>query len=40
MYPKDELMVCDVNISDPKFIEDAIEFFKETIDEFRKIYRK
>jgi oligoendopeptidase F len=40
MYPSDELKVCDVDVNNPEFIEDAIEFFKETIDEFRKIYRK
>ncbi len=40
MHPADELLVCDVDISNPKFIEDAIEFFKEMIEEFREIYRK
>ena len=40
MYPEDELLVCDVNIQSPKFIEDAILMFKNTIQEFREIYRK
>ena len=40
MYPKDELLVCDVDINNSEFIEDAIKFFKDTIEEFRKIYRK
>ena len=40
MYPQDELMVAGVDISNPKFIEDAISFFKETIEEFKKNYRK
>ena len=40
MYPKDELLVCDIDIHDSKFIMDAIDFFKKTIEEFRKIYRK
>ncbi len=36
MYPQEELLVCDVDVSNPKFIEDAMEFFKETIKEFRE----
>ena len=40
MDPSDELLVCDVDVKDPKFIEDAIKFFQETIDNFREIYRK
>lgn len=40
MYPSEELLVCDVDITSPKFIEDAVLMFKDTIDEFRKIYRK
>ncbi len=40
MYPSDELKLSDVDISNKKFIEDAISFFKETIDEFRRTYRK
>ena len=40
MYPANELKVCDVDINSKEFIEDAIKFFKETIEEFRKIYRK
>ena len=40
MYPRDELLVTDVDVNSPDFIEDAIDFFKETIEEFRKIYRK
>ena len=40
MYPEDELLVTDVDVNSPEFIEDAINFFKETIEEFRKIYRK
>ena len=40
MYPSDELLVCDVDIKSPKFIEDAILMFKETIKEFREISRK
>ena len=40
MYPKDELLVCDVDINNSDYIEDAIKFFKDTIEEFRKIYRK
>ena len=40
MYPNEELLVCDVDIASPKFIEDAIIMFKDTIEEFREIYRK
>ena len=40
MDPSDELLVCDVDVKDSKFIEDAVVFFKETIEEFREIYRK
>ena len=40
MYPSDELMVCDVDVKKPEFIEDAIKFFSNTTEEFRKIYRK
>jgi len=40
MYPGDELLVCGVDIKNPSFIEDAVSMFKETIDEFREIYRK
>ena len=40
MYPRDELLVTDVDVNSPDFIEDAIDFFKETNEEFRKIYRK
>ena len=40
MDPADELLVCDVDIKNPKFIEDAIMMFKEAIEEFQEIYRK
>ena len=40
MYPSDELMVCSVDVTKSEFIIEAINFFKETIAEFRKIYRK
>ena len=40
MYPSEELKVCDVDINSKEFIEDAINMFKDTIEEFRKIYRK
>ncbi len=40
MYPSDELLVCDVDIKNPLFIEEAITMFKETIQEFQDIYRK
>ena len=40
MYPRDELLVTDVDVNSPDFIEDAIDFFKETIEEFKNIYRK
>ena len=40
MYPSEELLVCDVDISNPKFIDDAANLFEETIKEFREIYRK
>ncbi len=40
MFPASELKVCDVDISNPKFIEDAIEMFRNIIKEFREIYRK
>ena len=40
MFPADELMVAGVDISSPKFIEEAIAMFKETIEEFKEIYRK
>jgi len=40
MYPSEELLVCDVDITSPKFIEDALKMFKETIEELREIYRK
>ena len=40
MYPSDELKVCDVDINSNEFIEDAINMFKDTIEKFRKIYRK
>ena len=40
MYPSEELMVCDVDVTKPDFINDAIKFFKDTINEFREIYRK
>ncbi len=40
MDPKDELMVCGVDIEKQDFIIDAINFFKGTIEEFKKIYRK
>ncbi len=40
MDPADELLVCDVDIKNPKFIEDAISMFKDIVTEFREIYRK
>lgn len=40
MDPADELLVCDVDIKNPQFIEDAIMMFKEAIEEFQEIYRK
>ena len=40
MYPSDELLVCDVDIKNPQFIEEAISMFDETIKEFQNIYRK
>ena len=40
MYPSDELKVCGVDVTKPDFILDAIDYFKDTIKEFRKIYRK
>ncbi len=40
MFPADELKVAGVDISSPKFIEEAIAMFKETIEEFKEIYRK
>lgn len=40
MYPYEELLVCNVDISNSLFIEDAIKMFKDTILEFRNIYRK
>ena len=40
MYPSDELKICDVDINSQGFIEDAINMFKDTIEDFRKIYRK
>lgn len=40
MYPSEELKIAGVDISSPEFIEEAISMFKETISEFREIYRK
>ena len=40
MYPSEELKIAGVDISSPEFIEEAIFMFKETISEFREIYRK
>ena len=40
MYPADELLVCDVDITSPKFIEEAILMFSKTILEFKEVYRK
>ncbi|MBQ8891568.1 MAG: oligoendopeptidase F [Bacilli bacterium] len=40
MYPSEELKVCDVDVSKSDFIKDAIKTFQDTIEEFRKIYRK
>ena len=40
MYPALELLVCDVDITSPKFIEEAISMFKDVIMEFREVYRK
>ncbi len=36
MYPSEELLIADVDVNNPKFIDDAMEFFKETIKEFRE----
>ena len=40
MYPSEELKIAGIDISSPEFIEEAISMFKETISEFREIYRK
>lgn len=40
MFPCDELLVCGVDVTKSDFIENAIDFFKDTITEFRNIYRK
>ena len=40
MYPSEELKTAGVDILSPEFIEEAIFMFKETISEFREIYRK
>ena len=40
MYPSEELKVCGVDVSKSDFIIDAINFFRDTIKEFREIYRK
>ena len=40
MWPSEELEICGVKVDSPEFIEDAISMFKETIKEFREIYRK
>ena len=40
MYPALELKVCDVDVKNSEFIEEAIKYFEDTIEEFKKIYRK
>ena len=38
MDPVDELMEAGVDISKPEVIEEALNMFKETIEEFKNIY--
>lgn len=40
MYPADELKVCGVDVNNPLYIEDAINFFQETIEEFRELSKE
>ena len=40
MYPSDELKICGIDVTKDDYIIDAINFFQDTILEFRKIYRK
>jgi len=40
MYPSDELLLCDVDIHKSDYIEEALSFFKNTIEEFKKISKE
>ena len=40
MDPSDELLLCGVDINKSDYIEEALAFFKETIEEFKKISKE
>ena len=39
MYPADELKVAGVDISNPEVIQKAMDMFKDTINEFKELYK-
>lgn len=39
-YPSNELLIAGIDISKPEVIEDAIKFFTNTINEYKKIIKK
>ena len=40
MYPKEELLIAGVDVTDKKVYEAAMKMFDETIEEFQEIYQK